>query len=234
VFARLHFPSVSEISTNKTTEGRKIMERVLGKYSCQIDAATLAASMEGYAHRLVDIGAGDGRFVLASARGRPAVFALGIDACRENLRAASRRAPGNAFFVIANALALPFDLDGIATHITINFPWGSLLEGLLTGEATLLHGLAALCRPGARLDVRLNGGALAAAGWTLEAGAAQIRWLMCRHGFALDALAVLGPGELRRIPTTWAKRLAFGRDPRAMALSGVWEGLPVPACLTVR
>jgi 16S rRNA (adenine(1408)-N(1))-methyltransferase len=205
------------------------MECMSGKRSLQVDATTLSGQIDGYAERLIDIGTGDGRFVLASAQARPRVFALGIDACRQNLRVASRCAPENALFVIANALALPGELDGVATQITINFPWGSLLKGLVAGEATLLRGLAALCRPGARMDVRLNGGALAAAGWTLDKGAAHIRRVLCSSGFALDAPVALGPGKLRQIPTTWAKRLAFGRDPRAMALHGVWEGLPVPA-----
>jgi 16S rRNA (adenine(1408)-N(1))-methyltransferase len=212
------------------------MECISGRRSLQVNATALAEQLNGYAQRLIDIGAGDGRFVLANARARPTVFALGIDACRENLRVAWRRAPVNALFVIANALALPGELNGMATHITINFPWGSLLDGLLAGEATLLRGLGALGQPGARIDVRLNGGALAAAGWTLEAGAAQIRWVLLSSGFALVPPVALSTGELRQIPTTWAKRLAFGRDPRAIVLSGVWQGLRVPdsiPCLTV-
>jgi hypothetical protein len=31
----------------------------------------------------------------------------------------------------------------------------------------------------------------------------------------------LTAGDLKAFPTSWAKRLAFGRDPRAVHLSGV-------------
>jgi hypothetical protein len=31
----------------------------------------------------------------------------------------------------------------------------------------------------------------------------------------------MGPEQLRACPTTWAKRLAFGRDPRAIAVDAV-------------
>ena len=79
-----------------------------------IDAATLAARIAGYRDILVDIGTGDGRYVRHIARECPASFAIGIDACRENLRGASRNAPGNALFVIANALSLPRELHGLA------------------------------------------------------------------------------------------------------------------------
>jgi hypothetical protein len=31
-------------------------------------------------------------------------------------------------------------------------------------------------------------------------------------------MSMLGAAELRRMPTSWAKRLAFGRDPRAIRI----------------
>ena len=67
------------------------------------------------------------------------------------------------------------ELGGMASKITINFPWGSLLTALLDGEPRLLEGLLAISRAGAALEVRLNAGALAEAGYTLESGAARIR-----------------------------------------------------------
>ena len=84
----------------------------------------------------------------------------------------------------------------------------------------MLNGLAALAQPGARIDVRLNGGALAEAGWSLEAGAERVRRMLLSAGFDVRASLALDARSLRRLPTTWAKRLAFGRDPLAMALSG--------------
>ena len=148
-----------------------------------------------------------------------ASFVIGIDACRENLRASSRRAPDNALFLIANALALPPDLADIATHLTVNFPWGTLLTGLLDGDAGLLSGLARFARPGATLELRLNGDALAEAGWSLDAGGARVRQTLRAAGFSPGVAAILGAAELRALPTTWAHRLAFGRDPRALYLA---------------
>jgi len=196
------------------------MESIRGKQALFIDAAALAQRLAGYQHILIDIGTGDGRFVRHVAGTRADTFALGVDACRENLRRSSRQAPGNALFVIANALALPCELHGLATHLTINFPWGSLLQGLLGNDTRLLAGLAALAQPGARLDVRLNGGALSQAGWLLEAGAARVRQVLPDAGFTIQIATVMNAGDLRRLPTTWARRLAFGRDPRAMTLTG--------------
>jgi 16S rRNA (adenine(1408)-N(1))-methyltransferase len=206
------------------------MESIWGRRSLVLDAATLAERLRGYSHILMDIGTGDGRFVQQMAATRPDAFVLGIDACRENLRAASRKAPGNALYVIANACALPGALHELATHITIHFPWGSLLVGLLTGHPALISGLVAVAQPDARIDVWLNSSALGVAGWALEEGSHCIQQGLCNAGFHMKAPVAMSTDDLRRLPTTWAKRLAFGRDPAAMTLSGIWRDPLYRAC----
>jgi 16S rRNA (adenine(1408)-N(1))-methyltransferase len=205
--------------------GEKDVECIRGKTSAEIDADALAAGVAGYRDVLIDIGTGDGRYVLHVARTRPNWFALGVDACRENLRKASRKAPTNALYVIANALALPKkELDAVASRITINFPWGTLLTGLLDAEPMLLEGLLAIARPGAALEIRLNAEALREAGYTLESGGARVRQALHEGGFAVVGdLLWLDGGELRRGQTTWAKRLAYGRDARAVRLRAMFR-----------
>ena len=201
------------------------MERIIGKRCQEITTDELHALVMRLAalpdvH--VDLGTGDGRFVLDAARAHPLHSVIGVDACRDNLREASRRAPENALFLIANALDLPAEFAGLASAITVNFPWGTLLTGLLdeSEDAPLWATLARLARSGATLHIRLNGGALAEAGWTLEAGAERARRLAGRAGFRMSAPHTLAADALRAFPTTWARRLAFGRDPRALALAG--------------
>ncbi len=83
----------------------------------------------------------------------------------------------------------------------------------------LLEGLLAISRPGVTLEVRLNAGAVAEAGYTLEFGGARIRQVLHEGGFEIAGdLLRLDPRELQQCPTTWAKRLAYGRDPRAVCL----------------
>lgn len=200
---------------------------IRGKETLCLDAADLAAMARGYAEVLVDLGTGDGRYVRETARAHPDWLAIGLDACREGLRDGSRRAPrgGNALFVVANALAPPAALADLATRLTINFPWGSLLRGLLDGNPALLDGLRAIARPGAVLECRLNGGALAEIGRPLDDGVARARRALMAAGFAVapGGPTPLEAAALRACPTTWAKRLAFGRDPRAVYLRAVRE-----------
>jgi 16S rRNA (adenine(1408)-N(1))-methyltransferase len=200
------------------------MERIQGQRALHIDAPALIECLAGYQEVLLDIGAGDGRFVRHMAAECPARFAIGVDACRENLRANSRIAPANALYLIADARELPCALDRQATHITINFPWGSLLSGLLAGEAQLLERLAAVARPGTLLELRLNAGALAEAGSTLANGGELIRQALRMASFNVRPSVEIGPHQLRACPTTWAKRLAYGRDPRGLYVRGIYRG----------
>lgn len=194
------------------------MEILQRKTTRQMSAEEFYSFRAGYPRALIDLGTGDGRFILAAARADSGLLAVGVDACRENLREASRNAPANALFVIANACDLPDDLNGLADRLVINFPWGSLLEGLLSADAALLAGLRRVTQPSARVEVRLNASALSEAGWGLVEGGAQIHHVLRQAGFRLRRPALLDAADLRALPTTWAKKMAFGRKPEAVLL----------------
>jgi 16S rRNA (adenine(1408)-N(1))-methyltransferase len=198
------------------------MQVVKGKDVAGVEPAAVAAWAARYREVIVDLGTGDGRFVGHLARRCPARGVIGVDMCRENLGKTSRTAPENALFVVADALALPRGLHGLASGVTINFPWGSLLHGLLDGHAGLLDGLRAVGRPGLTLTIRLNAGAVVDAGWTIEAGAERLATVLRGAGFAVGPVEVMRTDELRGCPTTWAKRLAFGRDPRGFQVRAVY------------
>ncbi len=197
------------------------MEIIRGKQASFIDASALTECLNGYNFIHLDLGTGDGHFVQHVAQAHPNSFVVGLDACRENLHKVSSKVPANALFVIANAQALPHELHGQFTQVSINFPWGSLLQGLLANDSAVLSGIAAVTRPNATLEIRLNGGALAEAGWSLEEGAERIREVLIENGFRMRSPVLLTGRELKSCPTTWAKRLAFGRDPRAVYLRGI-------------
>ena len=194
------------------------MRVINGKTTRQLDAAEVAAWVAKHSDITIDLGAGDGRFARNLARRRPEGGAIALDLCEANLRGALRTAPGNALFVVADALSIPAELGGVANRVTVHFPWGSLLRGLVQGEPELLAGLEAIARGRAALDVVLNGGALTELGLPLEAGVERAAASLRQIGAKVGQPRVIGPAELRGCPTTWAKRLAFGRDPRAVRI----------------
>jgi 16S rRNA (adenine(1408)-N(1))-methyltransferase len=149
---------------------------------------------------------------------------IGIDTCRENLHQVSRKALPNALYLIANAEALPAEVSGLASHITVNFPWGSLLTGLLTGGSRVIWNLRMIARPGATLAIVLNSSALQKEGLSLEQGGAMVQHALQMGGFDVKPPLTLDAQALRHYPTTWAKRLGYGHDPQALAISAICPG----------
>jgi len=196
------------------------METIRGKVSLNLDLTDLYARLANYDRIMLDLGTGDGKFAFCHADKFPSHFVIGVDSCRENLHEHSRAKLPNLLYIIASAQALPHELHGLVSHITINFPWGSLLESLLSGDDRLLHGLESVVSSSAVLDIRLNGGALAEQGWRLEDGAERIFENLTSAGWNLRKPEMLDSRALRAFPSSWAKRLAFGRDPCAVQLSG--------------
>lgn len=196
------------------------METIRGRMSHDLDLNGLKSRLTNYNRLILDLGTGDGRYVRTLAQSHSDWFVVGVDACRENLHEHSRAGLANMLFVIANAQELPCEFSGLFSHVTINFPWGSLLKGLLAAEPGLMGGLTSVARPGAQVEIHLNGGALTEAGTSLLAGAEAIYENMKHHGWKLTKPCPMDDRTLRSFPTTWARRLAYGRDPRAVAMSG--------------
>ena len=199
------------------------METIRGRKSLELDINGLKERLAGYNRITLDLGTGDGRYARTLAEQHPDWFVIGVDSCRENLREHSQAKLQNMLFVIASAQELPKELNGLISQISINFPWGSLLESLLTDDSRLMNGLESISRSTTSVDLRLNGGALAEAETTLETGADKIYNNLLQAGWQINAPTLMNASALRTFPTTWAKRLAFGRDPRAMAMTGQFK-----------
>ena len=196
------------------------METIRGRKSLEVSINGWKDQLADYNRIILDLGTGDGRYARALAEKHPDWFVVGVDSCRENLHEHSQTKLKNLLFVIASAQNLPPELEGLVSHITVNFPWGSLLGSLLAGDSKLMCGLKLISRQRASLELRLNGGALAEAGKTLEAGTDKIHYNLLQAGWQIERPVLMDAGALKTFPSTWAKRLAFGRDPRAMMLSG--------------
>lgn len=110
----------------------------------------------------MDLGAGDGRFVLAHAREHPDRFVLGVDASADAMRPASQRAARprtalpNARFVVSALAALPPELGGRFDLVTVHFPWGSLWDAATAHDPQGSAQLSALLRPRGELRLLLS------------------------------------------------------------------------------
>lgn len=191
----------------------------------------------------VDIGAGDGGYAYRSARSDPRRFVIAIDANADAMAERSRRAAAkparggaaNVIFVRANIEALPAELDGLATRVTVLFPWGSLLRAVAGPVPTALAGLRRLARDGASLGIVLALSVPRERPSFERAGLPEIDERHLRsdltRAYAESGLDVtvheLARDALDGYSTTWGKRLVFDPSRRFFAITGtatrLWE-----------
>jgi 16S rRNA (adenine(1408)-N(1))-methyltransferase len=136
-----------------------------------------------------------------------------------SLRAARAPRKGglpNALFVVAAAERPPAELLGIAAEVTVLFPWGSLLRGALALEDAhdASAGIAALAAPGGLVRLVVSIDPRDHLGLPpIEAGSRAplaARW--ARQGLRLTAFEPADPAEIDASGSSWARRLAAGRD----------------------
>jgi 16S rRNA (adenine(1408)-N(1))-methyltransferase len=182
--------------------------------------------------------------VLATAAAQPDRLVVGIDANAAAMATASRRAAAtprrgglpNALFVVAAAEALPPELDGLADTVTVHFPWGSLLRGLVHADPAVMAGLTRLMRPGATLTVLLSSTDRDRAAGVAPLGEAAVRVLAGAYaGWGLDVVEArpATAADIAAAHSTWGKRLgAGGRRPAWLLRARRDRGRPMPEAWT--
>lgn len=163
----------------------------------------------------MDVGAGDGGYVLYRARSEPGTFVVGLDASPDALAGGAWRAKrarlSNAAFLVDGIERLPRELVCVADEVTVHFPWGSLLRGLLAADQGVLAPLARLLKPGAELRVVLSAterdGLSEVTPSLLESRAGAF----AEHGLGLRRARYASPADIVETHSAWAKRLAVGR-----------------------
>ena len=184
---------------------------------------------------VLDIGTGDGRYVLKSAPLHPDKFFIGIDANAKPLAKASIRlerkpskggAP-NAMFVQSAVEDLPEEFTGIATEIHIQFPWGSLLKAVLTAESVFVAELSRLASDAATLEIVVGLDPVRDATEIDRLGIAAPTPEMLRHfllprydtaGFGLLEFGILAQAEWSALETTWARTLQASSSRKVMMI----------------
>lgn len=174
---------------------------------------------------MVDVGAGDGLASLRAARHDPSILAIALDPSVDRLRVGARTALrhkiANVLFVVARIEDAPCELDGAADRITVAFPWGSLLRGLVCAEPSVLAPIARLAKPGASIEVLISLETRDAASGLGPADLAAMTSRAAAYGEAgltICAFNRATPGEIRASGSSWAKRLGTGRAVHAVRL----------------
>ena len=131
---------------------------------------------------------------------------------------AARRGPANAIFLAAGAETLAdTPLAGRLDLVTVSFPWGSLLRGVLGLDGRALAGVAALPAPLGRIEIltsvvpsdRIEGIASLDASWEPA---------ICRAwaevGIDLVSMRPATTDEIAASRSSWARRLRADGEAR--------------------
>jgi 16S rRNA (adenine(1408)-N(1))-methyltransferase len=168
----------------------------------------------------VDVGAGDGGYVLHRARTEPDTFAIAIDASPDALASGAWRAKrwriANAAFLVEGVERLGVELACIADEVTVHFPWGSLLRGLIDGSSSVVGPIACLMKSGAELRVLMSAMDRDGIGDVLPSLVASRCGSYAEHGLHLVEADWASGGIVAESRSAWAKRLAVGRARQAV------------------
>jgi 16S rRNA (adenine(1408)-N(1))-methyltransferase len=181
--------------------------------------------------------------VLAAAAARPDRLIVGVDASAAALAVASRRAAApprrgglpNALFVVAAAEALPRELDGLADLVTVHFPWGSLLRGLLGADPAIMTGLTRVMRPGATLSLLLSSTDRDRGAGVAPLQEPAVHALASSYadwGLGVNQARPATVADVAAAHSTWGKRLGAGARRPAWLLRARLDRPPAPDAWT--
>jgi 16S rRNA (adenine(1408)-N(1))-methyltransferase len=205
------------------------METVVGGKTDELDAEALRVRIAPYHGVLVDLGTGSGRFVYEAARRHPDLFCIGIDAAPGNVREYSARAHrkparggvANAMFARGAVEALPDELDGVATHVTVNLPWGSLLRAVVFADPLVMDNIRRMASPGAAVEVLFTYSSRYEPQMMDELGLPEptsayleesLEPAYAEQGIRVCSIDVLDNEAIRRLPLDWGRRLGHARE----------------------
>lgn len=138
----------------------------------------------------------------------------------------------NLLYVHASAEALPEELNGLASQVTILLPWGSLLKAAAGQDIAMLKNISKLCRTHAKLRVILGYQASAEQKLVDELGLpvltpdyldTVLKNAYLEAGFSIK-WRILQKDALKSLETTWAKKLAYGKERQFVEITGMYNG----------
>lgn len=169
--------------------------------------------------------------MLEEARRTPDALCIGIDACRDGLMEASARAAkkpekggvSNALFVACAVERLPEALCDIADVVTLNYPWGSLLQALVNPDVNVLTKIARLAKPSSELRILLNWSVLENHAYAQTLGlvphALESIEPTLRPHYAQAGIQIVSSGLVQAdAKTTWGQKLVKGSQRKVLEI----------------
>jgi 16S rRNA (adenine(1408)-N(1))-methyltransferase len=133
-----------------------------------------------------------------------------FEASRRAARAPRKGGFPNAAFVLASAESPPTALQASADLVTVRFPWGSLLRGVVGADPAVAAGIADLVAAGGSLELLLAPAirdGLDGVPTSTDDLVGSAARAFGRYGFDVEDVQTPTPAEAKASGSTWAKRL---------------------------
>jgi len=128
-----------------------------GNKTIEIDRNTLSSYIDKYTNVVIDLGTGDGKYVLKNAQKDKDTLYIGIDPSEKQLKVSSRdiqrKKINNAILAVGSIESLPSELKNTADKMVINLPWGTLLESISKPIDENINKIIELMKVGAALEI---------------------------------------------------------------------------------
>ena len=145
---------------------------------------------------------------------------MAIDASPDALTSGAWRAKrasiANAAFLVEGVERLPRELACLADEVTVHFPWGTLLRGLVDGSSSVIGPIAGLMKAGAELRVLLCAADRDGIDQVTPSRISSRCVTYAEHGLHLIEAAWASNEIVAESRSAWAKRLGVGRARQAV------------------
>lgn len=198
---------------------------VKGNSAETINRNDLEKMMSVFDKTIVDLGTGDGRFVYKNAKNNPQHLYIGIDPSEKLLQEYSKKSNKdrlkNTLFIRASVEMIPGELKAVADELYINFPWGSLLGGIVNTKKRVIRNIVFMLSEQSKLTIVFGYSPNAEPSETdrlnlekinRDAIKMEVVPELEKRGLELVKLEELEKEELGNIESTWGKKLEFGQD----------------------
>ena len=199
------------------------MRIIQGNITLQLNKQEIINIAGSYGKVVLDLGAGDGRFVYKNALKHPTWFFIGLDPSAKSLEIYSKKVVKekikNVLFAVGSLELLPPELTGLIDEIFVLLPWGSLLQFVVkptvedinklrvlfkqTGALTLIFGYDPNLEPTETNRLQLEP-------ITQDYIKQKIIPIFERAGARVAEFTTVSLDDLKNLESTWGKKIAFG------------------------
>ena len=199
---------------------------IIGKKNKEVNKITINPK---FTKTIIDLGCGTGKQTYKMAYSNPKNFYVGIDSNFENLKRISRKITkkpekgglDNVIFVHANTDELPNELNSIADEVQINFPWGSLLEGIILGSTSTIKNIKKITKENGYLKITLTYNEKYDDSFKIKKNLPNLtqnylnnnlKPLVSKHGIEFKNIRKLNYEEKNKTTSPWGKKILSNRN----------------------